>query len=1193
MKNTNQKKKSTQKTKKHSGILMRSARKTIAGLLMVTAIIIAAIPGNPSSAMIHENNKEEFDKTNSSKGVADYTPVTIGGVQYAGLFFFRSNGTLTDIKGIKVTVDIDHEDIVTTDPSGNQIVDEGTETTTYTLETLDKTAITDLNMSKSEVSKISKESGLDKMVNLQSITMPSSLTEIGASAFKNLASLKSVTNMAGLTEIGDSAFEGCSSLKTFSGANAVKEVGDKAFLDCSSLSAFPDSPALTEIGISAFENCKSLTAFSFPAAITSNGIKTRAFAGSGIRNVSINENAKLDTIPASAFENCDKLTGVSLGSGVTTLNDSAFAGCSSLTSISMSDNVSNIGNLCFEGCESLRSFNFPANLSKLGKSVLKDCTSLSEVNFNISSLGKVKYTALPDYTFQNCSSLTELSLPEGVKTAASTALSGCEGLKKISLPEGFLSIPAQLFDDCDELREIYVYDEDTTFPNTDPFAVGNSVIIYGYNDSTAQTFANSNGHTFKSLNDDTMEADFYTINEAGYITKADAARLLSYSTSITIPETVNGQKVVGIAENVFKDNSRLTEITIPSCVKEIKDKAFAGCSKLKVVHIESDETTFADNTFNDTNENMIIHTPISESSVPFNRAMENNLTVMDDDYGIEVKRDPATEENVLVAYDENKSTLIVPTGVDRFGEKGSGTASGTSIFEGNDKLTTVQINSIKQLSDHQFKNCKNLQSVSLPANMNKMGKAPFYGCSSLSDVTIEPGNDKFLCENGIIYEKNGAEKTAIVESLPGYTKNNKFVIPSTVKNIYEEAFASPQNINSIYFSSGVSAIPERCFADSGIMQAYLTDAVHSIGKQAFMDSDGENPYLAGLHVPNASTVISDSATDGVYGLTLYGHEGSTAEYYADVNEYRDYSFEADGGDGPGESSSKKHDSSSDDSSSKKDDSSSISSSDKPGTSSNSKKSSSKKSSSKKKSKSKSSSKKSSSKKSSSNKNSSSSVNNNQTTNLATPGATAPVPAVVTSNGTANQYSAGNAGNAAVDTSQSDIPRNDLVSGSIDNGADDYVIKISRTDEAEEAFKSALEEKYGDLDNIRYYSMDISLYDPDGKEKIEDTEGIEVTVTIPIPDELALYGGNNHAAAVKNGELEDLGTRFSSIDGVPCVTFTAKHFSPYGLYVDVTDLSASDNLDKNPKTGDPISPKWFLVIGLAALSVFLFLKKDRA
>jgi LPXTG-motif cell wall-anchored protein len=34
------------------------------------------------------------------------------------------------------------------------------------------------------------------------------------------------------------------------------------------------------------------------------------------------------------------------------------------------------------------------------------------------------------------------------------------------------------------------------------------------------------------------------------------------------------------------------------------------------------------------------------------------------------------------------------------------------------------------------------------------------------------------------------------------------------------------------------------------------------------------------------------------------------------------------------------------------------------------------------------------------------------------------------------------------------------------------------------------------------------------------------------------------------------------------------------------------LDVTPKTGDPIHPKWFLSLGLACLSIILFMKKDK-
>jgi LPXTG-motif cell wall-anchored protein len=57
-----------------------------------------------------------------------------------------------------------------------------------------------------------------------------------------------------------------------------------------------------------------------------------------------------------------------------------------------------------------------------------------------------------------------------------------------------------------------------------------------------------------------------------------------------------------------------------------------------------------------------------------------------------------------------------------------------------------------------------------------------------------------------------------------------------------------------------------------------------------------------------------------------------------------------------------------------------------------------------------------------------------------------------------------------------------------------------------------------------------------------------------------------------------------------ITFTTYHFSPYGIYVDLNNLSFGV-ADSTPKTGDGIHPKWFLVIGLVALSLIMFIRKD--
>jgi len=184
------------------------------------------------------------------------------------------------------------------------------------------------------------------------------------------------------------------------------------------------------------------------------------------------------------------------------------------------------------------------------------------------------------------------------------------------------------------------------------------------------------------------------------------------------------------------------------------------------------------------------------------------------------------------------------------------------------------------------------------------------------------------------------------------------------------------------------------------------------------------------------------------------------------------------------------------------------------------------------------------------------------------------------------------GNTRVDIEKPGISNRDLATANVNGSTDNFIVKITETDEATRAVAAALTNKYGTLDNILYYAMDISLYDSTGTTKISDTTGLTVDITIPIPDSLVAYGGNNMAGAVINGDqLENLNESFTTINGVPCIRFRATHFSPYTVYVDTGNL-VEGMLDTTPKTGDPIHPKWFLSLGLACLSIILFMKRDK-
>ena len=140
-----------------------------------------------------------------------------------------------------------------------------------------------------------------------SITIPDSVTSIGARAFEQCVGLTNLTLSAIVTNIGDRAFFNCTGLSNLTIPDSVTAIGGSAFDSCTGLTNVTLSANVTSLGPYAFCNCVSLTGVILPDSVIS--------------------------IEEGVFSDCSSLTSVTLPGNVTTVGEYSFAACANLTGV--------------------------------------------------------------------------------------------------------------------------------------------------------------------------------------------------------------------------------------------------------------------------------------------------------------------------------------------------------------------------------------------------------------------------------------------------------------------------------------------------------------------------------------------------------------------------------------------------------------------------------------------------------------------------------------------------------------------------------------------------------------------------------------------------------------------------------------------------------------------------------------------
>ena len=454
--------------------------------------------------------------------------------------------------------------------------------------------------------------------SLTSVIIPDSVTSIGSSAFDGCSSLTSITIPDSVSSIGDAAFGGCSSLTSVTIPDSVTSIGDSAFSGCSNL----ESIVLPFVGGSlktSSDTYQYPLGYIFGMSSYTGGIATyQYYYGSSTSSTTyttyyIPESLKSVTITGGnilygAFYNCTSLTSVTIPDSVTSIGDYAFYRCSSLTSATIPDSVTSISAGAFSGCSSLKSVyitdieawlnisfsdyastpcyygaDLYLNGEKLTELVIPDtvksvknyafydCTALTSVTIPDS------VTSIGDYAFYNCYALTSITLPNSVASIGEAAFSACHLLTSITIPDSVTSIGVSAFYRCYKLVEVINKSDLEIIAGTDTF---------GYVAYYAKEVHNGES---KIVNKDNYL--FCTYNGINF--------LLGYvgtDTELTLPAEYNGE-TYEIYNSAFQACKSLTSVTISDGTTSIGEKAFIACSALTGITIPDSVTSIGRSAF--------------------------------------------------------------------------------------------------------------------------------------------------------------------------------------------------------------------------------------------------------------------------------------------------------------------------------------------------------------------------------------------------------------------------------------------------------------------------------------------------------------------------------------------------------------------------------------------------------------------
>ncbi len=689
---------------------------------------------------------------------------------------------------------------------------------------------------------------------LTQITIPSSVTSIGATAFIGASNLKNITvdssnnnyssdisgvlfnidktNLiqypigdtitsynipTGVTNIENYAFQGSTYLNQIIVPVSVTMIGDYAFDNATGLNSvtfYPNS-SLNSIGIEAFYRTINLTSITIPANVTNIG--ENAFQQSGLTNVYIRQS----TITALNNLNFDFNSNISFGSGQT------FYGANNVNIINY-DTIS----VFFDNDSSIKDIEISGQLTS--SSYVSNVPTSDIIYVNIGSI----VTSIGANAFQNATNLTQVTIPSTVTEIGSNAFEGAINLVQINIPDSVTSIGSNAFKEASSLTSVNI-----------PYEV--NILNEGmFQGATSLTSVNFELQT---------QTDF--------------------------------SKISSIGTNAFNSASSLAQITIPASITSIGQNAFQDASGLNTVYM----WPFTRTTLNNSNpspnlsdgsgqtfygkENVTITTPSSTLFVD----TTNNIYYVND-----INTGSLNNESYFNIGRVNLNNVDIGTNV---------TSISANAFQDATALSQVTIpSSVISIGANAFQGAISLTKITIPSSVTSIGANAFQNDTSLNNITVDSSNNNYSSDiSGVLFNKN---KTNLIQYPIGNTITS-YNIPAGATQIENYAFQGALNLVNITVPPSVTNIGSNVFLDaSGLTSVIFEESTNlsklnvNVGQTAnFFDASNVSISII-TQVFSGTGELTNTTTDlsGATSARIEGYTSIGADAFKDKTSLSNITF---------------------------------------------------------------------------------------------------------------------------------------------------------------------------------------------------------------------------------------------------------------------------------------------------------------